>query len=597
MNRFAEMREMQFSSFPQIYEKMRQLSKQYGDMSTGSLISAFTKATSGQYSLGNPYIQNRRVKEISSLPRDYSKDQVVEMLRNPNGNEKPLREVAHTLEYTAYPQFHLRKVYQELLTYHNFISPAYADETDVKSQDFWREWKLLEKIRAELNPADVAHKAAGQALVEGKVFYHPRVSVDKAHNSVNHAFVQQLPSDWTKIVGFNNKSKYTIAFNLFYFLQPGADPLQFGKLFLPYLDQFNDVLNIAPPAGTGKGIVYASTQNVAVDMNKFNKMSQTRHLNGNPDVYYQGGKWFYWVTLPADSVFTFEVDDVNANVVSPFTGLYISMLQIAQYEQIQLELVQNPLIALITGEIPYRDDNKADADDAYKLSNAGRQLFEALWYQMMSENNTSGIGLYMAPLENITMHQLAEAPSATEISTNGYSYTIDKAGMAGIIPTSGDTRAGTANISYAIESKFAQPIYSCMENMMRRIIEGLNLKYDWEFKMFGSLATDEKMEEATRTGATLGIMSDQLTYLALHDRSLLNDISISRAINASGIMELRKPLSSTFGASKDSSSPNSGEKEKAESPEIKKSLNPGGRPSTGDAATTDGQEGDLDSGV
>lgn len=115
--------------------------------------------------------------------------------------------------------------------------------------------------------------------------------------------------------------------------------------------------------------------------------------------------------------------------------------------------------------------------------------------------------------------------------------------------------------------------------------------------MFGSLATDEKMEEATRTGATLGIMSDQLTYLALHDRSLLNDISISRAIDASGIMELRKPLSSTFGASKDSSSSNSGEKERAESPEIKKSLNPGGRPSTGDAATTDGQEGDLDSGV
>lgn len=589
MNQYEEMRKMQLASFPDIYNKMRTLANTYGDLSTGSLISAFTKTTSGKFEINNPYIQNRRVKAVSSLPRDYTKDQVVEMLRNVDGNEKPLREVAHTLEYTAYPQFHLRKMYQELLTYHNYIYPAFAEQEEAKSADFWREWKLLEKVRTELDPAALAHKAAGQALLEGKVFYHTRISVDKAHNKVNYAFAQQLPSDWTKIVGFNNKSKYTIAFNLFYFLQPGTDATQFGDLFLPYLDQFKNVLD-APPKGTGRSVVYAQ-EKPCINMERFNRMRNNLALAGNPDVYYQSGRWYYWVTLPVDSVYTFEVDDVNMNVVSPFTGLYISMLQIAQYEQIQLELVQNPLVALITGEIPYRDNDRAEAEDSYKLSNAGRQLFEALWYQMMSENNTSGIGLYMAPLENITMHQLAEAPSATEISTNGYSYTIDKAGLAGIIPTSGDTRAGTANISFAIESKFAQCIYQTVDNMMEREFEKLNLKYDWRFRMFGSLATDSDMEDSTRTGATLGIMSDQLTYLALHDRSLLNDLAISRAMDASGIMELRKPLSSTFGASQDNKDSND------ETPETKKELNPGGRPSTGNEAKTDGQEGDLDSGV
>lgn len=587
MNQLEEMRKMQLSSFPEIYQKMRSLANNYGDLPAGSLISAFTKATSGQFSMGNPYIQNRRVKAVSSLPRDYTKDQVVEMLRNVDGNEKPLREVAHTLEYTAYPLFHLRKVYQELMTYHNYIYPEFAESADTRSADFWREWKLLEKVRTELDPAALAHKAAGQALVEGKVFYHPRISVDKAHNKVNYAFAQQLPSDWTKIVGFNNKSGYTIAFNLFYFLQPGADARQFGDLFTPYLDQFSEVLDV-PPKDAGRTVVYAA-EKPCINMERFNRLRNNRALAGNPDVYYQSGRWFYWVTLPVNSVYTFEADDVNMNVVSPFTGLYISMLQIAQYEQIQLELVQNPLIALITGEIPYRDNDRAEAEDSYKLSNAGRQLFEALWYQMMSENNTSGIGLYMAPLENMTMHQLSEAPSATEISTNGYSYTIDKAGMAGIIPTSGDTRAGTANISFAIESRFAQRIYQCAENMMEREFEKLNLKYDWRFRMFGSLATDKDTEDSTRTGATLGIMSDQLVYLALHDRSLLNDLAISRAMDASGIMELRKPLSSTFGASQNEN--------KNDTPETNKELNPGGRPSTGSDAKTDGQEGDLDSGV
>lgn len=594
MNQLEEMRKMQFASFPEIYSKMRALAATYGDMPTNSLISAFTKATGGKFSMGNPYIQNRRVKAVSSLPRDYTKDQVVEMLQNPDGNEKPLREVAHTLEYTAYPQFHIRKLYQDLLTYHNYIYPAYADKNEAKSQDFWREWKLLEKIRTELNPAALAHKVAGQALVEGKVFYHVRIDADKPHNKVNHAFAQQLPSDWTKIVGFNNKTKYTIAFNLFYFLQPGTDARQFGDLFLPYLAQFREVLDV-PPKNAGKSVIYAS-QKACINMERFNEISMTKLMAGNPDVYYQSGKWFYWVTLPIDSVYTFEIDDVNMNVVSPFTGLYLSMIQIAQYEQIQLELVQNPLIALLTGEIPYRDNDRADADDTYKLSNAGRQLFEALWYQMMADNNTSGIGLYMAPLENITMHQLSEAPSASEISTNGYAYTIDKAGLAGIVPTSGDTRAGTANISFAIESRFAQCIYTGMENMMNREFEKLNLKYDWRFRMFGSLATDSETENSVRTGATLGFMPDQLTYLALHDRSLLNDMAISNAMDASGIMDLRKPLSSTFGASQDDSS-DSEENGEEGTPEAKKSLNPGGRPSTGDEAKTDGQEGDLDSGA
>jgi hypothetical protein len=56
------------------------------------------------------------------------------------------------------------------------------------------------------------------------------------------------------------------------------------------------------------------------------------------------------------------------------------MIQLAQYEQVQLELIQNPLISILTGEIPYREDKTADTSDPYKLSPTGRQYFETLWY-------------------------------------------------------------------------------------------------------------------------------------------------------------------------------------------------------------------------
>ena len=196
----TELRSVQFASYPKIFGRLRELAAQYGDLPMDAVSGAFMRAASNTYTRNNPYIQNRRVKAISSLPVNYSKDKVAEMLTAPDGNEQGLRQVAHALEWTAYPLFHTRKVYTEMLTYHSYIAPEYATEEEAKREDFLREWQLLDKLRKTLDPKATAHEIAGQVLQEGKVFYYPRISVDKPHNKVNHAFLQQLPSDWVKIV-------------------------------------------------------------------------------------------------------------------------------------------------------------------------------------------------------------------------------------------------------------------------------------------------------------------------------------------------------------------------------------------------------------
>ena len=588
-NLTTELQDVQFSPYSDIFKRFKRLSDQYGGMPMSNILGAFSRATGGQYYRNDPYIQNRRVQAISSLPNEFSKNKVAEMLTSPLANEQGLRQVEHALEYTAYPLLHTRKMYQDLLTYHSYVAPEFTDKDTAKSDDFWREWKLLEKLRRKLDPRTTAHKLAGQAVQEGKVFYYPRISVDKPHNKVNYAFMQQLPSDWTKIVGFNSVSKYTIAFNLFYFLRPGCFPEQFGDLFDPYLDVFSMVTERAPK-GVGSKYVYAAKN--AVDMSRFRQIADDNPdgLAGEPDVYYQNGRWFYWVTLPVEKIFTFEIDDANTTVVSPLTGLFLSLLQIAQYEQIQLELVQNPLISLFTGEIPYKQKNdQTPVEDDYRLSNAGRKLFEALWYQMLSDSNTSGIGWFAAPVENIKMHQLAEAPSATKISSAGYGYTMAKAGLSALIPTSDEPRAGVANISLQIESKFAEQIYRCYERMMQSIFEGMNLKYSWRFECFGDIATDNDLRESLRKDMTLGILPATLKYLAMNNMSLLDDMSISRAMLESGIMDLREPLSSTFTEAK-----NGGNGSGGQTPEAKRATDPGGRPSSDGKATSEGQEASED---
>ncbi len=524
--------------YDRLLARFNAIAEQYASLPMGMILQAYDRASN------NPWIQNRRVKQISSLPAEYTKDDIVQAIRTPGEHEQMLRQTHHALEAAAYPMMKIRKVYTDILTYRYYTAPYDVTQADAKHADFRREARLIDKINRAIDPKATAHKLAGQAIQEGKIFYSLRYSVDKSHNKVDYVFPQQLPSDWVKIIGFNSVSGYTVSFDMFYFLQPGTDWRQFGTLFAPYVKDFSSVVEKAP----GK-VVYASKQ-WRVNMERFSELRKNAkgELAGNPDVYMQNGRWAYWVTLPIDAVFVFEIDDTTPYACSPLTGLYLSMQAIAQYEQVQLELVQNPLVAVMTGEIPYTNDAAGTQRDQYKLSNGGREYFEMLWYQMLMQNNTSGIGMYLAPASNLKLHQLSEAPSATEISTNGYAYTIEKSGLAGLIPISDNPRAGTVNISIQIEARYCLRIYQQFEKMMDVLYEKLHLKYEWHFHMFGDIYNDEKMRNEMQKSMTLGLLPDLYIYNALMDRSLLDDLSMSDSILGSGILDKRLPLISSYTA-------------------------------------------------
>ena len=79
----SELNKLQYSSFPKIFERFRKMAAENQGIPMSSITSAFAGINSGRYGLANPYIQNRRVKQISSLPADFTKDQVAEMLTKP----------------------------------------------------------------------------------------------------------------------------------------------------------------------------------------------------------------------------------------------------------------------------------------------------------------------------------------------------------------------------------------------------------------------------------------------------------------------------------------------------------------------------------
>lgn len=579
-----------YSSYGEFFDAFRGLAKEYGGLPADSVLAAYGRAAA----YTNPFTQNNRVKHISSFPVNYTKEQIGKFLQNPDGSEIQLRQISHALEWTAYPYFKIRKTYQSINTYRYFTYPMYLDGTEDKAAVL-REWRLLDKLNRKLTPDAMAHRITGQALQEGKVCYIPRYRVDKSHNSVDYAMLQKLPTDYWKITGYNSESGYTVMFNMMWLLTPGADWRQFGDLLEPYLNDFESVLEPAPYAdkkvayaAADRDIVYtADGRPLRLNRQKFAAMQPMSP--GDPQLFSPNGRWAYWVTLPTDRAWVFEIDDANVTHATPLTGLFLAFDQIAALEEVQLQVSQNTLTGVVLGEIPYHQTTNQTDSDQYKLSGAGRKMFLQYWYDMAQNGSIWGTGAYFAPVNNLHMETFAADPNAANYSSAGYAYAVEKSGLAALIPVTDNPRAGLANISAALEENFCRPIYWQFRRMMENIYERLNLRFEWGFRMFGGFSTDEKREEAAKAAMTLGYLPALLEYNALNGNSLMDDMSMSSVIADSGIMDMRMPLESSYNTSSKSADGASGG---AASP---------GRPTVditeiGTGEGSEGQEDDLDNG-
>lgn len=542
-----EKKESNKNSYSEIIQRMNQIAGSFAPFLPQSMmIDAFYRAGMGVANM-TP-VQNARVKAISSLPVDYSKEDIGDFLRNPYKNEKGLRQTSQVLKWSAYPYYKITKTYQDIPTYRYYVKPLYVEGERAKTKEFKREVALLDKINKELRPDVVAHKITGQAVTLGKVFYTLRADIDKVHNKVNYAFLQQLPEDFCHIIGFNNVSGYTISFDMMYFMQIGTDYTQFGDLFTPYVEDFNRVFE--EPKKKNPKYVYASAPSVdckGVKLNLYPDQVNT-YGAGSPRMFMQNGRWCYYVSLPIDKVWTFEIDDTTSAVASPLSGLMLTYSQQSDYEAAQLSLLLNPLIKIFTGEIPYfKEAQGATAEDGYRLSLGGRALFESYFNMLMQSNNTGGTAFFSAPVENIKSHDFSESANANEISESFNRYAGEKSGLAGLIPVAEDVKAGQVEKSALLESRYSTAtIYAQFERMMRNLYRSLNLTGEYNFCMFGSIYTEATIRQDAEKALSEGDLSQRYILAALDGMSLCDKLSMSIAVYESDLLDYLIPPQTAY---------------------------------------------------
>lgn len=519
------------SSYSAVIQKMNNIIGQYSSLPMDSIFSAFGRAFGG-YWANQPSVQNSRLKMLNPLPCDYSKEELNQFLVNPQNSELPLQQVGEGLKWSNYSWYKLIKSYADMLQFHTMVLPQHATTDEIKSDGFKREYRLVNKVIKALKPREIGRKTAMQAGTQGKVFYVPRSSVDKSHNKINYFFMQPLPKQWCTIIGQNSVSEWTISFNLMYFMTPGTDYRQFGDLFEPYMSDFNDWLTADQRKAFKGKYIYASRNNA--------------EFESEVKAWQQNGRWFYYVSLPIERVWTFEIDGSTAIVASPFSGLMQTFAQQADYEAAQLSLVLNPLIKIFTGEIPYYKSSEAKEDDGYRLSIGGRALFEALWNQLMVQNNTGGTAFFSAPVENIKSHDYGEAANANDVSNSFLTYSANKTGLNALIPITENPHQGVAEYSAKLEAQFAQRIYDTFSRMVNYILESLNLNYEWNVKFFGDIYSDELVRSHALKLIDKGDLYGWVLLSSLDDISIYERVNINQIVSDSGLMELLQVPQSAY---------------------------------------------------
>lgn len=517
------------SSYSAVIERMNQIANTYGNLPMDNIYAAFGRAAQGWANFAP--VQNSRLKAIGTLPADYDKQALGEFLRNPQNSERPLRQIAEGLKWSTYSFYKLQKSYPDILSFRNYAIPQYITEDEIKSENFKREHKLVDKILKAIDIKSFGHKVAGEAMINGKVFYVPRYSIDKSHNRVNYFFLQRLPQNWTLLSGLNSISGYTVSFDLNYFLQIGTDFRQFGDLFVPYMGLFDEWQRDKKPI-KGK-YIYASHNN-------------TENYEYELKAYAQNGRWYYWVTLPIDKIWVYEIDDTTPIVASPLSGLLQTFAQQADYEAAQLSLILNPLIKIFTGEIPYYQSNSARDDDGLRLSLSLRAVFEGYWNDLMAQTNTSGTAFYTAPVENIRSHDYAESANANQISQSFLTYGMSKTGLSGIVPITDRPTQGTAEISAKLEAKYPQCIYRTLEKMINYLLESLNLQYDWRVHVFGDIYSDDTTRANCLKQLDKGDLSVFFQLCALDDESVLDKVVMSEVVKGVGLYDLLQPPQTAY---------------------------------------------------
>ena len=500
-----------------IQQKWREILHTYSDrgLSMTQISSALSNAM-----LNNPFLQNQRLRRISSNASAKSKTDLQKALQSPQGNEQLFREESLFLSFTNYVYHSLLNLYRDIPLYNYYYTPKYVDKKDMNGDNFKKESKKVDKILKAFKVKQTFKKINKATQVEGKTTWLLRRSMQN-NGDIDFFVLQKLDSDMVKLTSMGSDQNFICSFNFMIFLNP-----MYSLEFYPpiFKEIFQELLDNGVIIEDSKGNLRFSPQALALAQSEGKLTYDGTFENSN-------NNYLYWVQLPQTLAWTFSQDESHVNAFPDTIGLFMDLSELDGYRWIQSSILSNVVSSILTAEVPYIKDAQAGSD-ASVFSPDSIIGFENLFKQ-----NVSNMVLpFFAPFENYKLFTIENQPENLNII---YSRLRDLVATSGTSSLLGITEKPTVAMTVAAKQLAASHcdyLTRQFENFLNYAVNNkFNLKYDWKITLWGDIyhwRDDIKIAKELLSG---GVKSVLPKILSAEDMSLEDCICTSDYIDSLGI--------------------------------------------------------------
>ena len=473
---------------------MAEVRAQWGELIAGGATPEMMASLGYAYN-NSPYIQNQRVKRVSSLPFAGNRDSIEKALGDIENSEQTLRQASYSL-FSNYSFMKLNSMYANILTYRNYFYSKYTTPKDIKSEAYKKERRRISRWVDLLQPKRTFQKIVEKAQWEGKLAYYMRDSVVEGKDDFDYVYLQHLPSDYVKIVGWNTASEFTIMFDFTYFWQAGTSPEQFPPIFKKYYEELKSII---------------PNKNARPNPNFMEELA--------PDVqmYYKNNRWFYWRTLPQDECFTFSQTEALPYQIPNTIGLFLQAKDLQDYSYLQQELLQLPLSGVVTGTLPMvKDAGGTTATDNYGISSGAFEFFT----DMFNQAAPKGIQLFLSPATNHQFFKFdSDVVNNSTVVTNAIQQFNSVAGVGGLNSTTDKPNMAQVKTQQTLEAAYAERMYEQFINCIQVWWKNkLKTKFEWRFVLKGDKFSDSNSISNVQNLVSLGqnyMLPELLSYYGL----------------------------------------------------------------------------------
>ena len=514
-------------------QKMQSISeteKRWKEFASRQLTNAGYLMNSGAVFVNDPYLLNQRIKQLKTQPVFMDREKIEDALMKPETHELALRTATHSMLYMTYPLYRLQYLYEGILKYRSYIQPLYVDKETMNTRRFKSDWKFVDMWHKKLCPQKQFRRIVAEVLAEGKRAYYLRQSycTTTEKEAVNYVFFEDLPSDWYKIIKHSTDSYEVVAFNFAYFWQAGTSLGQFPPIFAKYYEEMMACTEVND-RGLHTINPDLAPEDVVVEYNR------------------ETLRWFYWRELPVNECFVFSFTEADDLQCSPFSALLLQAQDLGSYSLLQQQLLSVPLYSILLGEIPMNENNRSGSHlDDFVIAPETMVNFEG----RVNSQMPPGTSYSMVPSKNNELYHFQEVPNANSIYTSGLQQLLSTAGVSTLLTTTEKPSVAQVNAGKVVETRFIDRMYDqfawACNVILRDMYDRKDLVFQWHFRIFGDAFSEKDTIAALEKALSFGQTQFLPEYLAYHDQSLLDAITTSDWVEASGIYERFRPIVNSY---------------------------------------------------